>query len=59
MEKRVTKPIPNLLQIYSIEYLDVDQFCGTSTSAKVYTEFLQKTLKSELNKKRKTCSHLS
>lgn len=59
MEKRVTKPISNLLQIYSIEYISEDNFCQVSKSAKVYTEFLQKTLKSELSKKRKTCSYLT
>lgn len=46
MQKRISKPHPNLLRIYSIEYLEVDQFCSSNKLVKVYTEYLSKTLKS-------------
>lgn len=37
MEKRVSKPTPNLLRIYSIEHDEDREFCGTSKFVKVYT----------------------
>jgi hypothetical protein len=35
------------------------QFCGGGHSVKIYTEYLQKTLKGELAKRRKNGSFLS
>jgi hypothetical protein len=59
MQKRIIKPHPNLLRIYSLEYHEESQLCNSYQMVKVYTEYLQKTLKSELNRRRRNGSYLS
>lgn len=56
---RICQPHPNLIRIYSIEFLDEQQFCGSSQTVRIYTEHLQKNLKGELNKRRKNGSFWS
>jgi hypothetical protein len=59
MQKRISKPHANLLRIYSLEFLEENQFCNSQQSAKVYSEYLQRTLKGELAKRRKNGSYLT
>lgn len=54
MQTRIIHPIPNLLSIYHLEVINVtNAFCGSVLSLKVYVEYLEKSLKEELRKRRK------
>jgi CRISPR/Cas system endoribonuclease Cas6 (RAMP superfamily) len=59
MQKRISKPHVNLLRIYSLEFIEESLLCNPQKTAKVYSEYLQKTLKGELAKRRKNGSYLS
>lgn len=58
MEKRIVQPIPNLLSIYHLETVKVtNAFCGSAVFLKIYVEYLEKSLKEELRKRRKHRSY--
>lgn len=45
-------PHPNLLRVYDVRRNANDEICGTSDSLLVYCEYLQDSLKHELNRRR-------
>lgn len=45
-------PHPNLLRVYDVRRNANDEICGTSDSLLVYCEYLQHSLKHELNRRR-------
>lgn len=54
MQTRIMHPIPNLLSIYHLESINVtNAFCGSVLSLKIYVEYLEKSLKDEVRKRRK------
>lgn len=54
LEERILYPEPNLLNIYSIDSRKENGMCGNYESIKIYAEFLDRSLKSELRKRRRT-----
>lgn len=54
MKERILNPIPNLLSIYHIEEIKItNAFCGSGITLKIYMEYLEKSLKEEMRKRRK------
>ena len=54
MRQRVLDPIPNLLSIYHLEEVKLtNAFCGSGIILKIYIEYLDKSLKEEMRKRRK------
>jgi predicted transcriptional regulator len=54
MKQRVLNPIPNLLSIYHLEEVKItNAFCGSGITLKIYIEYLEKSLKEEMRKRRK------
>jgi hypothetical protein len=54
MRDRIINPIPNLLSIYHLEEIKMTSaFCGSGVTLKIYMEYLERSLKDELRKRRK------
>jgi hypothetical protein len=54
MKSRLIHPIPNLLAIFHLEIISSQDFiCANQKYLKIYIEYLEKSLKSELKRRKK------
>jgi hypothetical protein len=54
LRQRVLSPIPNLISVYHLEEVRVaNAFCGSGVLLRIYFEYLDRSLKEEMRKRRK------
>ena len=54
LKNRIINPIPNLLSVYHLEEVKMtNAFCGSAMILRIYFEYLEKSLKEEMRKRRK------